>query len=261
MQDPPPIVELVPIAPPSKLVAIKEAFKILVLLVCLIIACNFLIWLPVILDSVTATLSNVNRASVSLAHSSEAQEKLFTDKKTLQGIAVLARKADDLARLIDKGNNIADQVNRETLPEVTKTIAQGRATLQAGETVLITTNGQIAGLGEKAQADLNAIRVLLEDPNIKGLFANLNTGTAKANTTLDKTNLTLADIQEAIPALRSQLEAILSNTTGVTGNTKDLTGEMAVFMRGVNKPLTKKQKALKYLIQILTIAAPVAVKR
>jgi uncharacterized protein YukE len=217
---------------------------------------------------ITQTISNVETSSKALEQSakavqqvSEAQNKILTDSKTQENIAVLLRQADDLARLVKNANIALNQVNREVLPSAnraldasTNTINQAGATLRQTETTIrvLTAKGEI--ILDSSNASIRALEAILAQPNLKVIIDNLAATSGESIETVKQLNISAEEINKALPELVAKVKAIGDNT--------DLSGkEITTFLNSLNKPLSKKQKAFRFILETVIKSSPVLLKR
>lgn len=217
--------------------------------------------LNAIAPKIETTAQNLSNASNALAKSStavekvsEAQAKLLTNEKTATKIGVLVRKADNVARIIDRVESIVNQVDDETLPKANKAIDYSAEAVQTTITLLQTTDRSVNDLSKLAGQDLEALRQLLEDENLKRLLGNLADTSASVKRTAEHVEVTADEVKQAIPELIAELKAISRHVDSGTG-------EVATFLAGLNKPLSRKQKLYRALIQAAIIAAPTIIRR
>lgn len=203
---------------------------------------------------VNNTLDSIESSSKAVERVSNAQADMLLDKKTATKIGVLVRKADNLARAIDHIESITAKVDKDTLPATNKAINSTTLVLYSANNLLNTTNKQIDGLGDKAQEDLEALRQVLADENLKRLLGNLADTSASVKQTAEHIEATSQELRQALPELIAELKSISKHTD-------DSTGEIATFLATLNKPQTKKQKLFRYLIQAAITAAPYAIRR
>lgn len=217
--------------------------------------------LNTIAPKLETTAQNLSNASTCLAKSSAAVEKvstaeanLLTNEKTAAKIGVLVRKADNIARIVDDVEKIVDQVNQDTVPKANKAIEASTDTLNSATSLLKTTDKSVADIALMMGKDLEELRQLLADEHLKQLLANITATSEEVNKTSQHIDATTEEVQKAIPELIAELKAI-------SHHTDDSTGEIATFLAGLNKPLSKKQKLYRALVQAAAIAAPAVLRR
>lgn len=219
-------------------------------------------------DKIASTIGNIESSSKALEQSakavqavSESQNKLLLDPKTQEGIAVLLRQADDVARSVKKVNIILDNIQRETLPSVNTTIKSTDKTINQATATLKQTEVSIARLTEKGEIVLDSsnvsireLQTILAMPQLKTIVENVAKTTEQSTEVLKDLDLSAKEINLAIPELLNSVKSIANNT--------DLSGkEVTRFLEALNKPLTKKQKLAKLLIQAIVQSSPVLLKR
>ncbi len=198
----------------------------------------------------------VNSTLDSVQTSADQQKKLLERPEVQRSIALFAQSGDDWARLPKNLNIMIHEIRQETLPGANATLDsskslldQGTKTLQSADTVLLTTNTKLEKLTDIAEQDLDDIHKLLSDPNIKTLLANFVNASESVKEIAKDLELSSEEIKQNLPQLLDELKSILENIDKSTQET-------SVFIASLNKPLTKKQKLLKALIQVAIIAAP-----
>ena len=212
-------------------------------------------------EQLTSTVKNINSASKALEQSSlavkevsEAQQKLLTDKKTQDGIALLLRQGNDLAHTVTKVNVILDKVNRETIPKV-------NTTLDSTNTIINTSNDVVIKLANRTELILKDtdlavrdLRQLLTDPNVKRAIEGLADTSEAASRSAFHIQVTAQEIQAAIPELIKSFQSVANNA--------DLSSqEVTTFLTGLNKPLTRKQKVFRFVLEAVIKSSPALLRR
>ena len=217
---------------------------------------------------ISSTLTSIESGSKALEQSakavqavSEAQNKLITDQKTQEGIAVLLRQADDLARTVKKVNITLDKVNNEILPNTNKTLVASANTINQAGTTLRQTEKSIASLTLKGEIILDSsnssiieLQALLAQPNLRLIVDNLTVSSAASIDTVKQLNVSVAEINKALPELLAKINEI--------GNNTDLSGkEITKFLGGLNTPQSKKEKSFRFLLETVIKSSPVLLRR
>lgn len=159
---------------------------------------------------------------------------------------MLARTGDDLNRTVKKVNVTLDTVNGETLPRV-------NATIDATQQVVVKVGDGADRTLSEVSAMVSRINSLLADDTIRTMLNN-------AATTSDEVARLAAEIRQSGERIDEALPELLRLLQGVAANSDQATREVAVLLGQFNRPLTKKQKVLKYLLQALALGAPIAVQ-
>lgn len=217
---------------------------------------------------ISSTISNIESASKALEQSakavqqvSEAQNKLLVDPETQKGIAVLLRQADDVARTVKKVNIILDKVNSDILPSANKTLVATTNTInQAGATLvqteksirILTAKGEI--ILDSSNTSIIALQAILGHPRMQSIVDNLANTTEQSTEVLRNLDISAKEVNRAIPELLESVKSVANNT--------DLSGkEVTKFLQGINKPMSKKEKLGRLLLETIIKSSPVLLKR
>jgi hypothetical protein len=218
--------------------------------------------------SVIEAASNLKTASENLKGSSEDIKSITSDGKAVVSIirkeqedpqATRSRRlafqtGDDISRLIKKGNHIADLLIDESLPKTNRVLDN------TGD-LLKTSEDTIAKLGEKGELVLDETKKavkefyeLLKDPYIRILIANAAELLKTSNSTLEKLGITIDDVNHYFPEF-------LQKFNGIAGNGEKSTAEIAKFLQSLNKPVSKKEKVFRFILESLIKSSPALLRR
>ena len=208
---------------------------------------------PVLQDLQTASREVANSAK-DLADTSKAQKELLTNEKTQRAIGLFLRSGDDLNRTVKKVNIALDQINYDTIPKFNNT-------LDSTDNIINTSNKIIIKLADKTELILDdtdqAVRELnslLADPNIRRAIEGVALAASATGHTAIAVEVTAEEVKAAIPELVNNIKSV--------GNNADLSSkEVLQFLTGLNKPLTRKQKLFKFILEAFVKSSPVILRR
>lgn len=194
------------------------------------------------------TLSNIQSASQAIQSSAEIQARIATTKQNTDGLQFYMRAGkefyrfslnlnntlDKLQTAVDNSNNILTQVNEKTIPNVTLMIDRANNAI-----TLIADDGD--KVLKQSKITLEDIHKLLTDKDIQASISNIAAIT-------DHVKITVDDIQQATPEIISEYENLMKHTGGVSE-------QVEVAFKRFNKPVSKAQKILGYMLQVVAIGA------
>lgn len=215
-----------------------------------------------ILTKTDSTMSSVDDAAKEVKRVSKAQADIYTDEKTLKGIQTALRSADDFSRIADNLLDTSRLIKRDLIPNTNTLILTANGTLEQSTKTIRIAGESIAGVGKDGSLLINEssetikqLRTLLEDPNIKEAIAQAVEIEKQSVMLIANGNSMLKDIDE------NTLPALVANLKAVGNNTEKSTDEVLTFLKGINKPQSKKERFFKFLLESLLKSSPVLLKR
>lgn len=212
-------------------------------------------------QQITSTLKNINDASaevktsaIAVRESSQAQRDLFTNKKTLEGIGLLLRQGNDLARTVDKVNIGLDKINNVAIPQAVYTFSSAQQMFEQGREKIDLLGNRAATVLTTTDENLQELHALLADPNVKKALAGIAETTDQASLAAFHVQVTAKEIQSAVPELIEAFQAVANNAD-------QSSEEVKIFLTGLNKPLTKKQKIFRFLTEAIIKSSPALLRR
>lgn len=212
-------------------------------------------------QQITSTLKNINDASaevktsaIAVRESSQAQRDLFTNKKTLDGIALLLRQGNDLARTVDKVNIGLDKINNLAIPQAVYTMSSAQQMFEEGREKIDSLGNKAATVLDTTDENLQQLHELLADPNVKKALQGIAETTNNTSLAAFHVQVTAQEIQSAIPELIKSFQAVANNAD-------QSSEEVKIFLTGLNKPLTKKQKVFRFLTEAVIKSSPALLRR
>lgn len=207
-----------------------------------------------------------------------AQEEWLGDEKNQRGFKILLRKADDVARLVDKGNIIAENVKGITegvkdkiLPNTNEILRQGVELTKAGTRTLDASTKSLNRITETVDFLMDKggtvlihsneiainLRDLLADPEVaaamKRMAGNGERITGNLADLLAKTNVTVQDVNEALPLLLQAVQTIATNSGDITLESAGILHQVNLLFTKVNAKPSKTQRVANILLQALLI--------
>ncbi len=212
-------------------------------------------------SQIASTLNNINSASAAISksaiavqQSSEAQRDLLTNKKTLEGIGLLLRQGNDLARTVDKVNIGLDKVNNLVIPQAVYTFASAQQTFEETREKIDLLGNKAATVLDTTDENLQRLHELLADPNVKKALQGIAETSNNASLAAFHVQVTAQEVQSAIPELIKSFQAVANNAD-------QSSEEVKIFLTGLNKPLTKKQKIFRFLTEAVIKSSPALLRR
>ena len=197
----------------------------------------------------------------SLRSSAEEQKSILQRKEVQRSITLLAQSGDDWARLPINLNTMIREFRSNTLPnanvalgETKSLLEEGTKTLSSANTVLQTADKNLETLTKLAGANLEELRQLLADESIKQLLGNLADTTNSVKTSAIEVEASSAEIRKAIPELVTELK-------NISHHIDDGTAETTNFIKGLNKPQSKKEKVFRFLVESILKSSPALLRR
>ena len=204
----------------------------------------------------TSVLQDIQSASKSISISaqsfqqvSESQRKLLESDSTQRSIGLLLRTGDDLNRTVKKLNVAIDGfneslrlVNSETLPKINTTIDNTNTLIfQCSDGIRIIINS--------SDSTIQELKFLLQSEQVKAALQGM--ADTSINTALLTKELEITSVE-----FRELIKEFLTALKIVADNSGQATAEVTMLLQRINKPLTKKEKALNILVRVLTAAGP-----
>lgn len=194
------------------------------------------------------TLSNIQSASQAIQSSAEIQARIATTKQNTDGLQFYMRAGkefyrfslglnntlDKLQSAVDHSNDILTQVNDKVIPNVTLMVDHANNTI-----TLIADDGD--RVLNQSRITLEDIHKLLTDKDIQASISNIAAIT-------DHVKVTTEDIEKATPEIISEYENFMTHTGGVSE-------QVEIAFKRFNKPVSKAQKILGYMLQVIAIGS------
>lgn len=215
-----------------------------------------------ILVKTESTMTSIDAAANEFKKVSEAQSVIYTDPETIKGIKVFLRSADDFSRIVDNVLDSSRIVKKDLLPNTNNLLISANGTLLestktiriAGETIAEVSKDGRTVLNESSLA-IKQLRTLLEDPKIKEAIAQAVEIEKQSVMLIANGNEILKDLDE------NTLPSLVSNLKAVGNNTEQSSNEVLTFLKGLNKPTSKKEKIARFFLESLLKSAPVLLRR
>lgn len=215
-----------------------------------------------ILTKTESTMTSIDSAANEVKKVSEAQAAIYTDPETIKGIKVFLRSSDDVSRMVDNLLDSSRIIKKDLLPNTNTILLTANGTLLETTSTIRIAGETIAGLDKKGTLVLNEtsetikeLRTLLKDPKIKEAIEQAVEIEKQSVVLIGNANSILKDIDEdALPALIANLKA-------VGNNTEQSTSEILTFLKGLNRPQTKKEKFFKFILEALIKSSPALLRR
>lgn len=215
-----------------------------------------LIYTSILLDrSIYNVNQQLNQLAPKLQSTASALEKvsnteaaILTDPANIKQINNLLNKFQSTVSHID---STTQQIDLVLLPHINKTIddlhepiTNLNLMIQASTITIEDTHQAILKLSQSAVADLDDIHKLLSDERLSALLNKTLAISDNVLITSENIKITSKDLEEALKDMKIQLHSIAQNI-----NT--FTEQGAIYLTGINKPLTKKQKIIRLLLTTL----------
>lgn len=235
---------------------LRDALVILILIAVLtgIIQVNRLLW------QIDRTVGQIEQ-TVEIAH--QTMEKVgFAAEAQIQSTAILSKSSDNLARTVINIDGTIRDVRRVTLPTVnqilsdlrTQTVPNVNELLSTVNRLTVKTTDGVSVILDDTDAAIRDIRTLLQSPEIKSALGNLGKVSESSAGIAQNVELSSSEIRQALPEILAGLKALESETGRVSKETAD-------FIAKLNRPLTKKEKFVNWLVRILSVGLPVAIQK
>lgn len=201
-----------------------------------------------------STLKSINK-------STSENAEILARPEVQRGIKLFAQSGDDWARLPANLNGAIHELRQATLPRANNLIDSGKSladqgtkTLEAAEKVELTLDKKLDKLSDIAAKDLEQLSQLLTDPKLNELLGNITQTSLSIKNTANNVDISTRDVQKAIPQLLEEL-------TQISKHTDDSSKEIAKFLKTLNKPVSKKEKVFKYILEALIKSSPSLLRR
>lgn len=197
-------------------------------------------------DSVTQELQSSARAFKTV---SELQAEQLTDPRTQRSIGLLLRVGDDLSRTVMKVNNALDKTNQALQTVNTETLPRVNQCLDGSRALILKCDDGITLILSDTDATIKEIRALLAKPEVNQFLNSVASIAQRADGVAENIHVSSSEVRNALPALVESLKMVAANTDTTTA-------EVAKFLKRLNTPLSKKEKAMAVLLRVIAATGP-----
>lgn len=170
----------------------------------------------------------------------------------------LQRDSHNIAVRLEKSislfNSNLQRIQSDTLPAVNNTARSFEGLGNASTLAVQRFSIQSEVLMDNSNELVREVKALLKDPRISEILTNAVDTTENIDSLTEQMTVTNEEINKALPELLKQLQAISSNTAGATKETHE-------FIKALNKPRTKKERVLRFILESVLKSSPVLLGR